>query len=257
MSNKYFFPVASAIMILFGSCGTGKKLQNATAEIAELKTNIDLLLHKNNDQQAEITRLKNANENVVAEYSSYKKDCDKTKAEYASAKKDLNEIEAYLEEQYDMLQEVEDKIDKAMLDFADKGVDVYYKDGFVYVSMPDQLLYKSGSATLDAEGKKALQALATALNDYPKLKVVVVGNTDDKQFKSGSDNWSLSTERANGVIRILRDSYKVDASRMTAAGRGKYAPVADNNSAEGRAKNRRTEIVLNPDLVKIWQSVHN
>lgn len=251
---KYILPLGLAISVL-SSCGTGKKLQTATAEIAELKSNIDLLLSKNKDQSTEISRLKSANENVVAEYSNYKKECDITKANYASAKEDLNEIEEYLEEQYDMLQEVEDKVEKAMLDFADKGVDVYYKDGFVYVSMSDQLLYKSGSATLGTDGKKALQALAAALNDYPKLKVVVVGNTDNVQFKTGSDNWTLSTERANGVIRILRDNYKVDASRMTAAGRGKYAPVADNGSAEGRAKNRRTEIVLNPDLVKIWQSL--
>jgi len=86
--------------------------------------------------------------------------------------------------------------------------------------------------------------------------VYVVGNTDDKKFKKGnSDNLSLSTERANGVVRVLRDDYQVDPTLLVAAGKGKYAPVADNSTEEGRAKNRRTEIILNPDLLKLWESV--
>ncbi|HET6723252.1 MAG TPA: OmpA family protein, partial [Chitinophagaceae bacterium] len=88
-----------------------------------------------------------------------------------------------------------------------------------------------------------------------KLKVIVVGNTDDVKMKGAKDNWTLSTERANGVVRTLRDSYKVDPTRLTAAGKGKYNPIADNTTAEGRAKNRRTEIVLNPDWRRVWESI--
>jgi len=83
----------------------------------------------------------------------------------------------------------------------------------------------------------------------------VIGNTDDKKFKGSSDNMSLSTERANGVVRILANDYKVDPTRLTAAGKGKYNPVADNKTEEGRAKNRRTEIILNPDWEKVWETV--
>jgi len=98
--------------------------------------------------------------------------------------------------------------------------------------------------------------LANALNGYPDLKVIVVGNTDDVMYKKGAmDNWTLSTDRANGVVRILRDDYKVDPVRLTAAGKSKYNPIADNSTKEGKAKNRRTEIILNPDLEKIWDSV--
>jgi chemotaxis protein MotB len=143
------------------------------------------------------------------------------------------------------------KIEDAMADFKDKGVDVYYKDWFVYVDMSDKLLYKSGSAVLGAEGKKAIGALANALNGYPNLKVIVLGNTDDKPIKQGGDKWSLSTERANGVVRILADD-QVNPARLTAGGKGKYPPIADNSTEEGRAKNRRTEIILNPDLDKLW-----
>ena len=82
----------------------------------------------------------------------------------------------------------------------------------------------------------------------------MLGNTDDKMFKKGSDNWTLSTERANGVVRAFRDTYKIDPLRLTAAGKGKYNPIADNSTEEGRAKNRRTDIILNPDLDKIWST---
>jgi chemotaxis protein MotB len=75
----------------------------------------------------------------------------------------------------------------------------------------------------------------------------------DRSAKKGSDNWSLSTERANGVVRILKDDYEVDPSRLTAAGKGKYAPLTDNSTAEGRAKKPRIEIILNPDYSKIWE----
>ena len=103
-------------------------------------------------------------------------------------------------------------------------------------------------------GKNALGSLASALNDYPNLKVIVMGHTDDVHVKGKADNLSLSTERANGVLRILRDSYNVDPTRLTAAGQGKYNPVADNSTEEGRAKNRRTDIILNPDMERIWRS---
>ena len=97
--------------------------------------------------------------------------------------------------------------------------------------------------------------LAGVLTGYPKLKVIVVGNTDSVQSKGAPDNWSLSTERANGVVRTLVKDYKLDPTRLTSAGKGKFDPVADNSTEEGRAKNRRTEIILNPDWDRLWESV--
>jgi len=121
--------------------------------------------------------------------------------------------------------------------------------------MKDNLLYKSGSAKLSEDGKKALGNLASVLSQMPKLKVIVVGNTDTMHVKGVADNWSLSTERANGVVRTLVNDYNIDPARLTAAGKGKFSPVADNSTEEGRAKNRRTEIVLNPDWERLWDSV--
>jgi chemotaxis protein MotB len=177
--------------------------------------------------------------------------------EYKQTKEKLADAHEILEEQYKIMQQIEDKINEALADFKDKGVEVYFRKGLVHVSMEDNLLYKSGSSRLDEKGKKALTNLAVVLNEYPNLKVIVLGNTDDVKFKNGMDNWTLSTERANGVVRILRDVCKMDPLRLTAAGKGKYNPVADNATEEGRAKNRRTDIILNPDLDRLWDSIEN
>jgi chemotaxis protein MotB len=118
--------------------------------------------------------------------------------------------------------------------------------------MAENLLYKSGSAAVEGKGKEALKTLAKVLNDHPKVKVDVIGHTDSVMYKGAKDNWALSAERAIGVVRTLRDN-GVDQTRMTACGRSKFDPVASNATAEGKAKNRRTEIILRSDYEKIWK----
>jgi len=109
---------------------------------------------------------------------------------------------------------------------------------------------------LGAKGQEALAVVAQVLNDNPNLKIYVVGHTDSVKVTKGfTDNWSLSTERANSVVRVLRDQYQVTMDRVTSAGQGKYDPVADNSTPEGRAKNRRTDIILNPDLSRFWEMI--
>jgi chemotaxis protein MotB len=249
MKNLRVFIGVIAVAIILCSCGTGKKLDAANATIMNLQSENQALKNKVDAQQKQLDEFAASRQVALQEFDKYRKDCE-------AAKIKLDEVRAMFAEQYAKLQAIKQKIAEALMDFDDKGVDVYYKDGFVYVSMEDNLLYKPGSAALGAEGKKALGNLANALNGYPDLKVIVVGNTDDVMYKKGNmDNWTLSTDRANGVVRILRDDYKVDPTRLTAAGKGKYNPIADNTTKEGKAKNRRTEIILNPDLEKIWDSV--
>jgi chemotaxis protein MotB len=241
------------VSALLCSCGASKKmeadLQQANAQVQQLQAANSELTAKQKEVQAQVESLTATNKSVSQEFSQYKSGCEASKQKLATLEAAAKEDEAAFEA-------MKEKIAGAMVDFIDKGVEVYAKDRLIYVNMEDNLLYKSGSAALGDGGKKALAAVASALNDYPNLKVVVVGNTDNQKFKNGnSDNLSLSTERANGVVRILRDSYHVDPNRLTAAGKGKYNPVADNATAEGRAKNRRTEIVLRPDFLKLWESV--
>ena len=246
VKNSIIVVLATAFMI--SSCGTGKKLAASQAEA-------DALRKKTAEQDQNINTLKTENGTLTAknktltdDYTAYKTNCEATKKSYA-------EIQSVLTEEAQALYRLEQKLDEAMADFNEKGVEVYNKDGILYVSLSDGLLYKSGSTTLEEKGKKALGSLASALNDFPKLEVIVVGNADSILSKKGSDNWTLSTERANTVVRILRDNYKVNPYRLTAAGKGKYDPIADNRTPEGRAKNRRTDIILNPNIERLWNSV--
>ena len=241
---------------LISSCGTSKKLETANQQISDLQSMNAALSTKNNELTTQVntlnkqvTDLTGQNRTMNEQFASYKKECQANEQE-------LKEVEAALNEMGENFAKLEEKVEAATKEFEDQGIEVYNKDGVLYVSMQDALLYKSGSAALNPQGKKALGNLSTVRNEYPKLKVIVVGNTDDIAFKkAGSDNWSLSTERANGVVRVLRDDYKVDPTRLTAAGKGKYDPIADNKTNEGRAKNRRTEIVLNPDWRRLWEAV--
>ncbi len=215
------------------------------AETEKAKAEANQLAAKNADLQKEVDNLIKANRQVNTEFSQYRAGCEATS-------KRLKDLQAELNEVVDILEKVEKRIEEGMADFENKGVDVDYRDGLVYVSMDDELMYKSRSATVQEAGKKALTNLAKVLNEYPKLQVIVLGHTDDRQSKKSPDNWSLSTERANGVVRFLRDN-NVDPTRLTAAGKGKYSPVADNTTEKGRAQNRRTEIILNPDMAALLE----
>jgi len=255
MTNKsiVFFLLVGAVIL--SSCGTGKKLETANAQITDLQSQNSQLTSANNDLKKQVSdlttqngTLTTQNGTLTTQFDSYKKQCQANEQE-------LKEVNDAMNELADNMMALQAKIDSAEAEFNDKGLEVHSENGVVYVDMKDNLLYKSGSAKLSEDGKKALGNLASVLNEMPKLKVIVVGNTDTLHVKGVADNWSLSTERANGVVRTLVKEYGVDPARLTAAGKGKFNPVADNSTNEGRAKNRRTEIVLNPDWERLWESV--
>lgn len=252
MKHK-LIPIALFVTIGFlSSCVSQKKYKAATADAEQLRSQVNDLTSKNSDLTNKVASVQQQAQDDAqkkdAAYAKLKSDCD------AQTQK-MEAAQAVLQDQYATMHGVEQKIATALEDFNNKGVNVYMQDGLVFVSMEDNLLYKSGSSKLDKKGQEALSSVAAVLNDYPKLKVIVVGNTDDRKFKGSNDNLSLSTERANSVVRVLVGQYKVDPSRLTSAGKGKYAPVGDNSTEEGRAKNRRTDIILNPDLARIWETV--
>jgi chemotaxis protein MotB len=240
-----FFAAVAATLY---SCGSGKKLEAANAQITQLQANNRMLQKNVDDAKQQVTDLQSSNSSLTDQLSGCKRTVQQQDARIKNA-------QAVIQEEREKMKKIQEKIDAALTDFESKGVSVFSKDGVVYVEMTDKLLYRSGSSMLSDSGKQALTNLATALNGYPNLGIIVMGNTDDVKFKKGGgDNWTLSTERANGVVRVLRDA-SVDPGRITAAGRGKYNPVADNSTAEGRAKNRRTDIILNPDIAKVWASM--
>lgn len=172
----------------------------------------------------------------------------------------VNELEELLAQKDAAVNLLKNQIKDALIGFEDKGITVEQKNGRVYVSMEAQLLFASGSTSVGSEGKKAVIQLAKALEDQKDLTVLVEGHTDsDKMSGKGAikDNWELSSERATSVVRIMVTNSKINPSILTAAGRGEFSPIAENNTPEGKAKNRRIEVILTPDLDKLFEIIES
>jgi chemotaxis protein MotB len=118
--------------------------------------------------------------------------------------------------------------------------------------VPDEFTFGTGRSAISSKGREALNVVAQIMYDNPGVVTTIVGNTDTIPYKGVTDNWTLSTERANAVVRVLENVYNINPKRLTAAGRSKYHPIASNATPEGQAKNRRIEIIINPRLDRIW-----
>jgi len=175
-------------------------------------------------------------------------------SELVDKAKRMDELARRLDAQTAALSGLRKKVADALVNFKSDELTVTQKDGKVYVSLSEKLLFKSGSADVDPKGKDAIGQLATVLNANPDIGVLVEGHTDTIPMAGARfrDNWELSTARATSIVRILTVDHKLDPTRVTAAGRGEFIPVASNKEADGRARNRRTEIILTPDLKELF-----
>jgi chemotaxis protein MotB len=169
----------------------------------------------------------------------------------------LRQLESILRRQDSLLDRLHHSVVDALVGFSPDELTITMRDGKVYVSLSDKLLFKSGDATVEAKGREALKKLAEVLNKNPDVNIAVEGHTDNVPIKTAlyKDNWDLSAARATNVVRLLTDEYKMDSRRLTAAGKGEYSPVATNSTVEGKAKNRRTEIVLSPKLEELMKLI--
>ncbi len=148
------------------------------------------------------------------------------------------------------MQRLKDAVSAALQGFEGKGLTVERKNGKVYVSMENKLLFGSGSWAVGNQGRSAVVNLAGVLVTNPDINVLIEGHTDNVSYSGKgtvTDNWDLSTKRATAIVRILVNN-NVNAKQITAAGRSKYIPIASNSSVSGKAKNRRIEIILAPNL---------
>ncbi|HEX5652759.1 MAG TPA: OmpA family protein [Chitinophagaceae bacterium] len=137
----------------------------------------------------------------------------------------------------------------------DKDINIKVDKGVVYIDISDKLLFKSGKYEVTNEAKTVLGKVATVLKNQPDIEFMVEGHTDNVPYRSGVllDNWDLSVKRATAVVRILQNQYGLDPTKMAAAGRGEYLPLTDNNTTEGKAVNRRTRIVILPQLDQFFK----
>ncbi|MBK9389679.1 MAG: flagellar motor protein MotB [Bacteroidetes bacterium] len=172
----------------------------------------------------------------------------------------LAELEKILDAQKKIVEELKNKVSEALLGFENNGLTVTMKNGKVYISLDEKLLFKSGSYEIDANGRNALRKLAGVLEKNPDIQITIEGHTDNVPYNPGSgqlrDNWDLSVKRATTVVRVLLEGSKIDAKRLTASGRSEYLPVDERNSADARQKNRRTEIILTPDLTELYNLIN-
>ena len=172
--------------------------------------------------------------------------------ELTSRSSRIDELEKLIAEKEAAMQQLKNTVSNALKGFEGKGLSIVNKNGKVYVSMENKLLFNSGSWAVGENGKQAVGKLAKVLAENSDISVLIEGHTDNDPFNGPviKDNWDLSVKRATAIVRILKDS-NVKEKQITAAGRGEFVPVASNSSKEGKAKNRRIEIILSPNLDEI------
>lgn len=170
----------------------------------------------------------------------------------------LGDLQNIVSRQDSIAKRLNDILRNALLSFRSDELSVEQKNGKVYVSMSDKLLFKSGSAAVEAKGKEAIKVLAEVLSKNSDVDVSVEGHTDNLPIKTAlyNDNWDLSVARSISIVRILTGDYKIQPTRLTASGKGEFSPRATNATPEGRASNRRTEIVLSPKLDEIMKLIN-
>ena len=165
-------------------------------------------------------------------------------------------LETLISNQQEAMQMLKKTLADALLNFEDKGLTVEARDGKVYVSMENKLLFKSGSWEVESEGKKAISSLGKVLAENPDISILIEGHTDNVPYQGKGPlkgNWDLSTKRATSIVTLLLTHKEILPQNLTAAGRGEFLPVAPNSSKNGRAINRRIEVVLSPKLDEITQ----
>ncbi len=168
----------------------------------------------------------------------------------------VEELEGIIAAKDAKMRALKDAISAALTQFEGKGLTVEQRDGKVYVSMENKLLFESGSWAVNTRGREAVVALGNVLADNPEIAVLIEGHTDNVPYSGNGniqDNWDLSTKRATAIVNILTNNNRISKDNLTAAGRGEYAPIAPNTTSEGRAKNRRIEVILAPKLDEINQ----
>lgn len=186
---------------------------------------------------------------------------NKLQADLNDREAKVRDLESLIARKDSAVQALRKKLTDALLGFKDSELTVSVRDGKVYVSMSDKLLFNTGSFVVEAKGKDALKKIAEVLNKQSDLKIVVEGHTDNQRYSSNTSgpinsNWDLSVMRASSVTKILVDENKVDNKRITPAGRGEFYPIESNDTPEGRSKNRRIEIVIEPDMKGIFDIIN-
>jgi len=245
--------------LITDSTQTGNALRRTRTLYSQLTESYDKLLKNSDralaDRNADYGKLAKDLATREAELGQLDQNLRKAKAELGTREAKLTELTQALADKDKAVNDLKARVSKALLSFNSSDLQVKLKDGKVYVSLSEQLLFKSGSTKVDPKGQEALKTLASVLQEQKDVNVVVEGHTDNVPMRGTGaiqDNWDLSALRATDIARLLTAS-GVEPSRITASGRSQYVPVAANDTPPNKALNRRTDIILTPKLDELFQ----
>lgn len=218
------------------------------------------ILQEIQDLREDLIRREDAARQLEEQLRQKEQNLNAMQAELSEKEAKLNELQAILDRQEATVTALRNTVADALLGFEGKGLTIEQKNGKVYVSMDENLLFKSGSWAVADKGVEALKKLGKVLEDNQDINVMIEGHTDNVPYRGSGqvkDNWDLSVMRATSVLKIIVQNSAVDEKRLSASGRGEYYPLADNKTPEGRAANRRTEIILTPDLDELFKIIES
>jgi chemotaxis protein MotB len=225
-----------------------KQLSETEAKSSELEKDVK-------EANAEIEQTKALLDNTGMARAKLDKELKEKVARIEEREKTIKDLNELIDKQKEVVNKLLNKIKSALVKYDSSQLSVEVKNGKVYVAMSDKLMFQSGSTKIDVNGKEALKQLADVLSKQSDIDILIEGHTDNVPIKSAvfKDNWDLSVFRATEVVRILTDEFKLDKTKLIPSGRGEFSPKADNATEEGRAKNRRTEIILSPNLDELYK----
>lgn len=227
----------------------GKRNNSALEkEVADLQRQLEAL---NSGSSAEIEKL-------INELGSREDKLRDAEKELQERNAKLIELQNVLAQKDQAVKDLKDKVMKALTGFNNKGLTVHEKNGKVYVSLEEKLLFKTGKWDVDPNGQKAIRELSNVLAQNPDINIMVEGHTDDVPMRGSGDvkdNWDLSVMRSTAVTKILTQNSQIDPNRIVSAGRGEYLPLSPDKTPEGRQMNRRTEIILTPNLDELLKII--
>ena len=257
------FAILVVSLLLLASCVSKRKYLDSQVALRLSKSDSIALARKINSLQDNIAQLQqqikeltDANTNAQATQSQLNSQLSSSKEAYQQQQQKLQQLQSLLDQQKQKAAELRKKMTDALSGFSSNELTVTQKNGKVYVSLSENLLFPSGSAEVNAKGKDALSKLAAVLIINPDISVNIEGHTDSIPIRSKyPDNWALSTARSTAIVRILVNTYHVDPAKVVASGHSQYDPVESNSTPEGRARNRRTEIILTPKLDELYKLI--
>jgi|ERR1051326_1027556 chemotaxis protein MotB len=274
--KRFHFLLAISIAIIFSSCVSKKKYASLDSNykksvdsqkicetsLAKLQSANNDLTRQNKDLLGQVDYLKKNQNQVLSALQDMSVLSGKQAESMKQSLKTLSEKDAYIKDLQSAIHHKDSlnlalamNLKSSLADVNDKDINIKVEKGVVYVDISDKLLFNSGQYTVTEKAKPVLGKIATILNAHPDLDMMVEGHTDSIPIHNAmlTDNWDLSVKRATSVIRILENQYKINPMRMTAAGHSKYIPVASNKTNDGRALNRRTRIIILPQLDQFFK----